>query len=88
MANRIAIVGIIVEDLSSVEKINTLLCDYSEYIIGRMGIPYRACGVSIISLVLDAPADVLSSLSGKLGMLPGVSAKSVCSKKETTAKET
>lgn len=48
-----------------------------------MGIPYRSCDVSIISIVLDAPADVISSLSGKLGMLPGVSAKSVCSKKTT-----
>ena len=81
---RIGIVGIIVEDHHSVEKINTLLADYSDHIIGRMGIPYRSCELSIISVVLDAPTDVISSLSGKLGMLPGVSAKSVCSKKETT----
>lgn len=84
MEKRIAIIGIIVEEHHSVEQINTLLYDYSEYIIGRMGIPYRSCDVSIISIVLDAPVDVISSLSGKLGMLPGVSAKSVCSKKTTT----
>lgn len=84
MEKRIAIIGIIVEEHRSVEQINTLLYDYSDYIIGRMGLPYRSCDVSIISVVLDAPVDVISSLSGKLGMLPGVSAKSVCSKKTTT----
>ena len=85
MEKRIAIIGIIVEDCRSIEKINALLSDYSGFIIGRMGIPYRSCDVSIISIVLDAPTDVISSLSGKLGMLPGVSAKSVCSKKTTTS---
>ncbi len=85
MEKRIAIIGIIVEDSSSVEKINALISDYSEYIIGRMGIPYRTSDVNIISLVLDAPTDVTSSLSGKLGMLPGVSSKSVCSKKATNS---
>ncbi|MBP3694676.1 MAG: iron-only hydrogenase system regulator [Thermoguttaceae bacterium] len=83
MGKRIAIIGIIVEESRSVEQINALLSDYSEHIIGRMGIPYRPHGVNVISVMLDAPPDIISSLSGKLGMLPGVSAKSVCSKKET-----
>ena len=83
MDTRVAVMSIIVEDRASTEKINALLSDYSEYIIGRMGIPYRPHGLSVISVMLDAPPDVISSLSGKLGMLPGVSAKSVCSKKET-----
>lgn len=59
---------------------NEILSDYSSYIIGRMGIPYREKGISIISIVLDAPDNVISSLSGKIGMLPGVSTKTVYSK--------
>ena len=62
------------------EQINRILHEYSGYIIGRMGIPYRQQGIAIISVVLDAPQDVISSLSGKLGMLRGVSAKTVYSK--------
>ena len=80
-ANRITLLGIIVEDPESAEKINRLLHDFSEYVVGRMGIPYRSRSVAIISVVLDAPQDVTSSLSGKLGMLPGVSVKAVYSKK-------
>ena len=79
-ANRITLLGIIVEDPESAEKINRLLHDFGEYIVGRMGIPYRSRKVAIISVVLDAPQDVTSSLSGKLGMLPGVSVKAVYSK--------
>lgn len=79
-ANRIALLGIIVEDPESAEKINRLLHDSGEYIVGRMGIPYRSRKVAIISVVLDAPQDVTSSLSGKLGMLPGVSVKAVYAK--------
>ena len=77
---RIALLGIIVEDLDSTEKINAILHECRDSIIGRMGIPYRQAGVSIISIVLNADCDLLSSLSGKLGMLPGVSVKSICSK--------
>ena len=77
---RIAVIGIIVEDPSSVERLNQLLHNYSAYILGRMGIPYREKNMSIISIVMDAPADEISALSGKLGMLPHVSTKTVYSK--------
>lgn len=77
---RIALLGIIVEDLSSSEAINKLLHECGGYIVGRMGIPYRPKQLSIISVVLDAPQDVVSALSGKLGMLPGVTVKAVYSK--------
>ncbi len=80
MENRIAIVGIIVEDISSAEKINTVLHEYGAYIIGRMGIPYHKRGIQVISVVIDAPGDIISALSGKLGMLPNVSTKTVYSK--------
>ena len=78
--NRIALAGIIVEDPAAVNEVNRILHDFSQWIVGRMGIPYRSRGVSIISVVLDAPQPVLSSLSGKLGMVDGVSVKTVCSK--------
>ena len=77
---RIALVGIIVENGEMAEKINAVLHEYSRYIIGRMGLPYRERGVSIISIVLDAPSPVISALSGKLGMLEGVSAKTLTAK--------
>ena len=80
METRIALIGIIVEDTNSVEKINHLLSTYGEYIIGRMGVPYREKGISIISVTIDAPNDVISALSGKLGMLPGVSSKTIYAK--------
>lgn len=72
--------GIVVEDSSSVARMNEILSEYSSYIIGRMGIPYRERGVSIISVALDAPDNIINSLSGKIGMLPGVSTKTVYSK--------
>jgi putative iron-only hydrogenase system regulator len=80
METRIAVVGIIVENPESVEKLNGILHDYSTYIIGRMGIPYPKRNISIISVVMDAPNDVISALSGKLGMLPNVTTKTVYSK--------
>lgn len=80
METRVALIGIIVENPDSVERLNQLLHDNSRFIIGRMGVPYRERGVSIISVVVDAPADVISSLSGRLGMLPGISTKTVYSK--------
>lgn len=80
METRIALIGIIVENNDSAEKINILLHEYGEYIVGRMGIPYRQKGVSVISVIMDAPNSVISALSGKLGMLPHVSAKTVYSK--------
>ena len=78
--NRVALLGVVVEDPNSVEELNALLHQYKDYIVGRMGIPYRQRGVNLISVVLDAPADAISALSGKAGMLPGVSCKAVYSK--------
>ena len=80
METRIAQIGIIVEDPVAVEKINQTLHEYSTYILGRMGMPYRERNISIISIILDAPNEIISALSGKLGMCPGVSAKTVYSK--------
>jgi putative iron-only hydrogenase system regulator len=80
METRIALIGIIVESKESIEKLNSTLNEYSQYIIGRMGLPYPKKNVSIISIVMDAPNDVISALSGKLGMLPHISAKTVYSK--------
>ena len=78
---RVALVGIIVEDRDSASAINTLLSEFGDYIIGRMGVPYAEKEISVISVILDAPNDVISSLSGKLGALRGVSTKTVFSKK-------
>lgn len=77
MDSRIALIGIILENMDSVDEMNHILNQYNEYIIGRMGIPYRAKDISIISIAIDAPGDVISALSGKLGMLPGVSTKTL-----------
>lgn len=76
---RVAIMGIIVEDKDSVEALNELLHEYGSHIIGRMGIPYRERGVSVISVVLDAPQDITSALAGKVGALSGVSVKTLYS---------
>lgn len=75
METRIALIGIIVEDLNSTEKINEILHEYAEYMVGRMGIPYRSRNIAIISVVIDAPNNKISALSGKLGKLPGVNSK-------------
>lgn len=80
METRVALIGIIIENPESVEEMNALLHQYSSFIIGRMGIPYREKQISIISVVVDAPMNKISSLSGKLGMLDGVSTKTIYSK--------
>ena len=80
METRAAVIAIIVENRESAEKINTLLHDYADHIIGRMGLPYHPKNISIISIVIDAPHDVISALSGKIGRLNGVSVKAVYSK--------
>ena len=79
METRVAVIGIIVEDPDSVEKLNGLLHDYSEYIIGRMGIPYREKGINVISVAIDAPQDIISALSGKIGRIEGIAAKTAYS---------
>lgn len=80
MDTRIALIGIVVNHNESVDELNHLLSKYGQYIIGRMGLPYREKGISIISIAMDAPNDIISALSGKLGMLPGVSTKTIYAK--------
>ena len=79
METRVAVISIIVEDSSSVAKLNEILHEFSDYVIGRMGIPYRHKGISIISVAVDAPQDKIASVSGKLGKLNGVSVKTAYS---------
>jgi putative iron-only hydrogenase system regulator len=75
MQTRVAIIALVVENPESVEDLNTILHSYSEYIIGRMGIPYSKRKINVISVAVDAPETVISALSGKIGKLPGVTAK-------------
>ena len=75
MDTRVAVISIIVEDESSAAELNALLSDFSEYVIGRMGVPYKERGVRLISVAVDAPQDSISALSGKIGSLKGVSVK-------------
>lgn len=77
---RVALIGIVVENSQAVPKMNEILHEYAHYVIGRMGIPYEKRGVSIISVAVDAPADVISALSGKIGRLEGISTKTIYSK--------
>ncbi|MBR1811454.1 MAG: iron-only hydrogenase system regulator [Clostridia bacterium] len=85
MDTRVAIIAIIVENPDSTVRLNEILHEYSAYIIGRMGIPYREKGINIISLAVDAPQDKISAVSGKIGRLDGVSAKTVYSNTGTKA---
>ena len=80
METRLALIGIVVENNDSAKKINDILHEYGEFIVGRMGIPYRKRNVSVISVVIDAPSDAISALAGKLGMIPDVRIKTVYSK--------
>ena len=75
MKSRIAVIAIIVEDTRSIEALNNLLSEYRQYIIGRMGIPYRPKQINLISVAIDAPEDKINALTGKIGRLSGVSAK-------------
>ena len=77
METRVAMLAIIVREGTAVAELNELLHQYGRYIIGRMGVPYHARGVNIISVAMDAPADVISALSGKIGRLSGITAKTV-----------
>lgn len=79
METRVAVISIIVEDESSVSELNALLHEYGQYIIGRMGIPYREKKISIISIAIDAPQDAINTLSGKIGRLSGVTSKAAYS---------
>ena len=79
MENRVAVLSLIVENPDTVEALNRLLHTYGDYIIGRMGIPYRKKNINVISIALDAPEDVISALSGQIGNLDSVSVKTACS---------
>ena len=78
--NRLAVISIIVENREVSPQINTLLSEFGEYVLGRMGIPYKEKGVSVISVALDAPTEVINKLTGKIGMLNGVTAKTLMHK--------
>lgn len=82
METRIALIGIIVTDQRSVERINEILHEFRLYVIGRMGIPHREKGLNVISVALDAPESKISALAGKLGMLDGVSTKTIYAQKD------
>lgn len=84
MQTRVAVIAIVVENPDSVAEVNRLLHDAADWILGRMGLPYREKGVNLISVAIDAPQDVISALSGKIGALPGVSAKTAYSNVVTT----
>lgn len=88
IGTRVALISIIVEEGTSTAELNRLLSDASPYIIGRMGIPYRKKNINIISVAVDAPQDTISALSGAIGRLPGVSAKTAYSNVITEADET
>ncbi|MGN0813505.1 MAG: TM1266 family iron-only hydrogenase system putative regulator [Candidatus Coproplasma sp.] len=79
--NRLAVISIIVENREVSPRINAILSEYGDYAIGRMGIPYQVKGVSVICVALDAPMEIINTVTGKIGMLNGVSAKTVVSKK-------
>ena len=81
MENRVALLAILLESSESAEDINGILHDFNNWIIGRMGLPYREKNTHIISIVLDAPVDKINALAGKLGRLPGVTAKAVYAEK-------
>lgn len=80
MDKRIGIVGIVIEDITAVGQVNETLHEYAELIVGRMGLPYRERGVSVISLILDGTNDEISALTGKLGRIKGISVKSMITK--------
>jgi putative iron-only hydrogenase system regulator len=79
--NRLAVVSIIIENREQSGKINELLSQFGESIVGRLGVPYKQKGVSVICVVIDAPAEDINTLTGRIGMLEGVSAKTIMSKK-------
>ena len=84
MKSRVAVMAIIVENSESVSKLNDLLHDSGDYILGRMGLPYKKRGINIISIALDAPEDVINTLSGKIGRLSGVTVKTAYSNASDT----
>ena len=80
--SRVAVIGIVVDQTGDTEELNKVLHQYGQYIIGRMGVPYRSRGVSLISIAMDAPGSVISALSGKIGRLEGITVKTVYAPEE------
>ena len=80
--NRVALIGIMIEDNKASAEINAILHEYSEYVVGRMGLPNVRDNMNVISIVIDAPVDVVNAISGRLGRIDGVTSKSICSKSE------
>lgn len=78
--SRVALVGILLQDNASSEPVNAILREYSQYVVGRMGLPYRQKGINIISIVVDAPNNTISALCGKLGMIPNITVKAIYTK--------
>ena len=78
--NRLAVLAVLVEEIHSAGRVNALLSEYGEYIVGRMGLPYKEKDLSVISVVLDAPAEKINALTGKIGVIDGVSAKTLFSR--------
>ena len=78
---RCALIGIIVEDKRNIGRLNEILFEYSEYIFGRMGVPHRNNGISLISVAVEAPLTMINSLSGKIGMIDGITSKVIYAKK-------
>ena len=87
METRIAVISIIVENTDSVEKLNAILHEYGQYMVGRFGLPYRQRGINIICVVMEAPQDKISAMSGKIGRLNGVTAKATYSNIKTILEE-
>ncbi len=77
METKVALISIIVESYNKIDEFNAILHEFNEYIIGRMGVPYRKKNISVISVAIDAPMDTINALSGKLGRLEGISAKTL-----------
>lgn len=78
--NRVAVISVIVEDRTIASSINAILSEFGDYIVGRMGVPYKAKNISVMCVIADAPAEVLNGLTGKIGSLKGVTAKTLMSK--------
>ncbi len=78
--NRLAVISLIIGDRAKSADVNNILSEFGEYIVGRMGVPYKARGVSVICVIIDAPAEVINTVTGKIGMIEGVSAKTLMSK--------
>ena len=80
MEDKIAVIAIIVKDYESTEKVNSVLHEFRDYVVGRLGIPYKKKNVNVISVVVDAPQETINGLPGKLGMIEGVSSKVLTTK--------